>query len=197
MAFTPEQAKLALDLRSGGYIKYGQFTLSSGATSNIYVDLRPLRSDEGMLDRVVRRYQAMIDALDYRPDRVADVPIASSPVVTLLAKYTGIPQVTPREAQKDHGVPRWTEGLFASGMLVALCDDVLTTGGSLITKGMTPLRNAGLEVRDAFVLVDRCERNGKQNVQDKGVNLHADLSLPDLEELYADITLEPNPAPNS
>ena len=59
-----------------------------------------------------------------------------------------------------------------------IVDDVITTGASMI-KAMKISREYGLDVLGVIVLLDRCEENGKENVEGEGVTLHSILTVQD------------------
>jgi orotate phosphoribosyltransferase len=73
-----------------------------------------------------------------------------------------------RKNQKDHGIVKWIEGDIKPGERVAIIDDVATTGGSTI-KAIERVRDEGMEVVTAVILVDRQEgglENIRQHVED-------------------------------
>jgi orotate phosphoribosyltransferase len=76
------------------------------------------------------------------------------------------------------------EGVFQQGQRALLLEDVITSGGSILTAAET-LRAAGLTVRDAVVLVDR-EQGGVAALAAQGINARAVLSMHQiLERLQA------------
>ena len=68
-----------------------------------------------------------------------------------------------RKTQKDHGIVKWIEGDIKPGERVAIIDDVATTGGSTI-KAIERVRDEGMEVVTAVILVDRQE-GGLENIR--------------------------------
>jgi orotate phosphoribosyltransferase len=55
---------------------------------------------------------------------------------------------------------------------VALVDDVLTTGNSLLTARDAVRREAGLSVTDAVVVIDR-EEGGREMLEKEGLAVHS------------------------
>jgi orotate phosphoribosyltransferase len=88
-----------------------------------------------------------------------------------------------RKQAKKHGLQQWIEGPFIEeGMPVAVVDDVLTTGGSLVT-AIEKARQAGGAVMAALVVIDRDE-GGRDAVVDalEAAPLHALFTAPELLE---------------
>ena len=73
-ALPPRLRQLALKLHDLGCIRFGEFTLASGLTSPVYVDLRLLVSDPATLALAAQVYAEHIAGLE--ADRLAGVPYA-------------------------------------------------------------------------------------------------------------------------
>ena len=78
------------------------------------------------------------------------------------------------QTAKDHGLGRLVEGVVLAGDRALVVDDVLTSGGSVV-KAIVAAREAGLEVKEALVIVDRKEQDGRARVEQLGVRV---ASLP-------------------
>ncbi len=165
--------QLALHLFDAGCVQFGTFTLKSGLTSPIYIDLRLLASHPSLLQEVARSMAAL--ARDLTFDRIAAVPYAGLPIGTALALELDRPLIYPRREVKEHGTRRPIEGTFAPGETVLLVDDLITRGDSKL-EAIGPLQEAGLVVRDVLVLIDR-EQGGAEDLARHGVRLHAVLPL--------------------
>jgi len=169
-----------------GALRFGKFTLASGRASSYYLDLRVVPSDPEAYGLAVAAYLAMIKELGEKNyDAVAGVATAgvtiSSPVAYLLKK----PMVYVRKEEKGHGLGKLVEGAVRPGWRALVVDDVVTTGGSVIS-AVEALRKAGLVVKDALVLVDRLE-GGKENLAAEGVRLGAFVDVRELvETLYGE-----------
>jgi uridine monophosphate synthetase len=177
----PAHRALASALHDAGCIRFGQFTLASGAQSPVYVDLRRSMSHPEAFRAVVAAYADVIRSLDAGPDQpdlLAGVPYASLPMTGAVALALGRPMVYPRKEPKAHGTGQMVEGQFAVGQSVLLLEDVITSGGSILTAVET-LRAAGLRVPAAVVLVDR-EQGGAAALARSQVRLHTVMSLSDL-----------------
>jgi orotate phosphoribosyltransferase len=164
-----------------GALRFGKFTLASGKTSSYYVDLRMVPSDPVTYGLVVSAYQALAEEVGESSfDAVAGVATAgvtiSSPLAYLLKK----PMVYVRSEEKGHGLGKRVEGAVKPGWRALVIDDLVTTGGSIIS-AVEALRGAGCIVRDSAVLVDRLE-GAKANLAAAGVKLHSFVNIKELVE---------------
>jgi len=140
--------------------------LSSGKRSSYYLDARQVLLDpEGA---------SLAGFLGYRmlaplaPRAVGGLTLGADPLVCAVmsaawaddARWTGF---FVRKKAKKHGLQQWIEGPFIEeGTPVAVVDDVLTSGGSLLT-AIDRARKAGGVVVGALVVIDR-EEGGRDAV---------------------------------
>ncbi len=177
-SFTPDplhskREKLILDLFEKGCVKFGKFTLASGKQSPIYIDLRRVVSFPRLFRRVV---DATVEELrGQKFDLVAGVPYAALPISAVTALQLGKPLIYPRKEVKEHGTGRKVEGVFQPGQRVILLEDVITTGGSLL-KAAETMRDSGLIIEDAVVLVDR-KQGGSDAMAQHSIRIHAVLDI--------------------
>ena len=123
----------SMELRA---LEYGEFTLSAGGTSKFYFDGRLLTTDgEGVeilsdifLDILIRR-----DIHLFGGPAVAAVPIIGGMVLTARQKGYHLKGYFVRSEQKSHGMEKMIEGHLNPGDHVALWDDTLSTGASLLS----------------------------------------------------------------
>ena len=168
----PEDS-LSVRLFNAGCIQFGTFTLKSGLTSPIYIDLRLLVSHPPLLRQVARAMAGIAHGLTF--DRIAAIPYAGLPIGVALALELGCPLIYPRREVKSHGTRRAIEGAFEPGETALLVDDLITRGHSKL-EAIAPLETAGLTVRDTLVLIDR-EQGGAEDLAQRGYRLHAVLRL--------------------
>ncbi|MFW5713981.1 MAG: orotidine-5'-phosphate decarboxylase, partial [Brevefilum sp.] len=183
-SFTParsqsQREKLILDLFDKGSVKFGDFTLASGKKSPIYIDLRRVVSFPQLFRRITNAYIQRLNSLEF--DLVAGVPYAALPISAVTALKLGKPLIYPRKERKTHGTGKNIEGAFASGQKVILLEDVITTGGSLLTVAEA-LRAAGLVVEDAVVLVDR-KQGGVAAMAEHGISVHPLMNIYEILEV--------------
>lgn len=185
LELTKRQQKVAKAVFEAGCVRFGQFTLSGGTSSPIYVDLRLLRSFPLQKRTVVDEYKRLLKPVEF--DLLADVPTAATPIVSSLTDrflQDGLikPQITPRHDPKAYGSGNVIDGVFQKGQVAVLVDDLITTAASKFrTIGI--LEEAGLVVRDVVVLVDK-DQGGKEELEQKRYRFHASMTLPEMARFY-------------
>jgi orotate phosphoribosyltransferase len=154
-----------------GMIKLGKFKLTSGIESPFYIDVRRLFSYPELARRVVSELVARLplDAFDM----LVGVESAGIPLAAYMACLTGKPLGYVRKEPKRHGTGNVVEGDIV-GRRVAVVDDVVTTGGSLI-KAVENLIAAGTKPVLAVVVIDR-EQGGRELLKSRGVELYSLLT---------------------
>ncbi len=140
-------------------VTVGDFILSSGQRAKYYVDCRLVTlSAEGafLTGRVMLR--ALGQPL---PDAVAGMTVAADPVVTAVAvasftANTPLAALIVRSQAKEHGAGKQVEGPLQPGMRVAILEDTVSTGGSVL-RAAEAVTEAGGVVTGIWTLVDRLQ----------------------------------------
>jgi len=164
-----------LSLLSRISFKLGTFTLSSGGTSDYYIDCRTttLHAEGGRLTGL-----AILDLLQkhhLRPHAVGGLTMGADPIVSNVATASAWHVQTDRDArlihgflvrkaEKTHGTGRRIEGFLEKDAPVLIVDDVCTTGGSTIT-AIEAAKEAGMRVIGVVCLVEREEAKGRAAVE--------------------------------
>ena len=174
--FNPVLNELADGLLSAGCVKFGEFTLKSGAISPIYIDLRRLVAFPSLLKSAAIAYAEIMQYLEF--DQIAPLPYAAMPIGTAISILTNWQMLYPRKEVKGYGTQVQIEGVFESGQRVAVIDDLISTGGSKL-EGIQKLNSAGLIVEDIVVLIDR-QSGGVDFMTENGYKLHSIFTLPQL-----------------
>lgn len=164
-----------LDLLARLSFRLGNFTLSSGAKSDYYIDCRitTLHAEGARLTGL-----AILDLLrehNLHPAAAGGLTMGADPVVSAVSiasawraqQNSAAPLVhgfLVRKAEKAHGTGRRIEGFLEQGAPVVIVDDVCTTGASTIA-AIEAAREAGMQVIAAVCLVEREEAKGRAAVE--------------------------------
>ena len=158
-------------------IQFGEFTLASGKKSSYYVDLRLVPSYPHEFRKMIKYLQNEIIndiGLD-KFDSLVSVPTGGLVIASALAIETVKPLIYVRSKPKDYGTSKSVEGKIHDGLKVVMIDDVATTGGSVVN-GIKSLKEAKVDVKDAYVIVNRME-GADEALKEQGVNLHSILNV--------------------
>ena len=167
---------LIVGLFDRGCVRFGEFTLKSGARSPIYLDLRRLVAMPDLMTLAARAYAEVMAELRF--DQIAALPYAALPIGQAVSLATGKPMLYPRREAKGYGTQAAIEGVFSAGQRAVVLDDVATRGDSKI-EAFERLEAAGLVIDDVVVLIDR-EGGASKLMTDHGKTLHAVFRLREL-----------------
>ena len=165
-------------LKTDAY-KKGEFTLSSGKTSEHYVNCKPVTLTGRGLTLV-----SMSLLEEVKTPVVAGLTLGADPLVSGVAVCSAIDGrlvngLIVRKEPKGHGTQAWIEGPeFKKGTKVTVLEDVVTTGGSAI-KAAEKLRDAGYVVERVVAIMDRQE-GGKDAMLEANLELISLFQLPEL-----------------
>jgi orotate phosphoribosyltransferase len=159
---------------------HGDFVLRSGKRSAVYLDKYRFETDPALLGPIGAAL-AVLAAEGPQPDRLAGPELGAVPLAAATALASGISFLIVRKAAKDYATEGLIEGVFEPGERVLAIEDVVTTGGALIS-AVEVLRAAGLVVERALCVLDR-EEGGGEALSALGVRLEplfrrADLGMP-------------------
>ncbi|HEU4723980.1 MAG TPA: orotate phosphoribosyltransferase [Candidatus Eisenbacteria bacterium] len=171
---TAEDRKRLFDILLERSLRFGDFTLSSGAKSKYYIDVRQTSlHPEGALLIAKFLYPLLKEK---GVEGVGGLTLGADPIagaVALWSQLHGAPMsgYIVRKEAKAHGAARQVEGPFHAGMKVAVVDDVITKGGSALL-AFDAVKAAGADVRLVACVVDRGE-GGPEEFAARGVPFHA------------------------
>ncbi len=165
------------DLLTRYAVRHGTFTLASGEVSDFYVDCRVVTT----MPRAMRAIGAlMLRELADRPDvrSVGGLAIGADPIAAAVAFSSldpalgsgkELPMFMVRKEPKGHGMGKQVEGAFPQepGAQVAIVDDVLTKGGSVLTAIQAVERETQAKVARVVVILDR-EEGGSARLREMG-----------------------------
>jgi orotate phosphoribosyltransferase len=167
-------SELAKELVDAGAVRFGEFTLASGAKSDVYIDVKRAWPDPRRLEGLARALAARVGD----EERLAGMELGAVPLVVAVALRVHRPLVVLRKAPKEHGTRQAYEGEIPPGSTVLLIEDVSTTGGSM-ARSVGIVRSAGGRVARALVVVDR-EEGATATLGALGVRLEPLLTMGEL-----------------
>ena len=154
-------------------VKFGDFTLASGAKSDWYIDCRlATMSAQGQL-LIGRLGLDAIRAARWTPRSVGGLTMGADPVSYAIAAASAkghtpiIDAFSVRKEAKQHGTGRRIEGNFTAGDAVVVIEDVITSGGSAL-QAIDAVRAEGGTVIGVLAVVDR-ESGGVERIEATGV----------------------------
>jgi orotate phosphoribosyltransferase len=145
--------------------KLGEFKLSSGATSDYYIDCRLTTLDARGSQLTGQVFLEEIGQRGWKPQAIGGLTMGADPIVVAVSVTSGeLSGFLVRKAEKQHGTGQRIEGFRVKGARVVIVDDVCTTGASTV-QSIEAARDFGFEVVGAMCLVERKEAGGRANVE--------------------------------
>ena len=145
--------------------RLGEFKLSSGGTSDYYVDCRTTTLDARGSQLTGQVFLKEIVKRKWRPQAIGGLTMGADPVVVAVAVTSGeLHGFLVRKAEKQHGTGQRIEGFREKGARVVIVDDVCTTGASTV-QAIEVARDFGFEIAGVMCLVEREEAKGRPNVE--------------------------------
>src|SRR5579862_6846092 len=145
--------------------RLGQFQLTSGGSSDYYIDCRTTTlsakgarlTGQVVLDEIRSRL--------WKPKAIGGLTMGADPIVVAVSVASGeLDGFLVRKAEKQHGTGQRIEGFREKGARVVIVDDVCTTGASTV-QAIEAAREFGFEVVGVMCLVEREEAKGRPNVE--------------------------------
>ena len=169
----PTREELLAALRAADAVRFGEFELSHGGTSDYYVDKYLFETDPDCLELIARAFAARTGE-----ETLAGVALGAVPLVAATSVLGGSRYVIARKQPKEYGTGNRIEGRLDDGERVTVLEDVATTGTSA-AEAVEALREAGAVVDRVLVVVDRGE-GASERLAEIGVELEALLTAEDL-----------------
>lgn len=145
--------------------RLGEFKLSSGGTSDYYIDCRTTTLDakgsrltgEVFFEEILQR--------GWKAQAIGGLTMGADPIVAAVAVVSGeLNGFLVRKAEKQHGTGQRIEGYREKGARVVIVDDVCTTGASTV-QAIEAAREFGFEIVGAMCLVEREEAKGRPTIE--------------------------------
>jgi len=180
----PNSRELLLHMLARKSFRLGEFKLSSGGTSDYYIDCRTTTLDAEGVRLTGRVFLDLIQSKKWKPRAIGGLTMGADPIVAAVALLTSqsvqtrapartkpvdvseflIHGFLVRKQEKAHGTGQRIEGFREKGARVVIVDDVCTTGSSTI-QAIEAAREFGFEIAAVACLVEREEAGGRPAVE--------------------------------
>jgi orotate phosphoribosyltransferase len=168
-------------------LEHGEFELSSGGTTSVYVDVRQVSLTSRGAALIGEAFWQHIRQLAPDARAVGGMTLGADPLVTatsLAAEADGhtLDGILVRKASKSHGTGQRLEApdILEPGDTIVALEDTVTTGNSTL-EAVEQIREAGFEVDHALCVVDR-EAGGSENLAAHDIELHPLFTLSELTD---------------
>jgi orotate phosphoribosyltransferase len=163
-----------LDLLARRSAKRGDFTLSSGKRSTLYIDARLTTMSPDGLALIGPLALGAIRGAKWDIDSAGGLTLGADPISYAIAFASALPGAGPlvraftvRKEAKTHGTGKLIEGPYREGDRVVIVEDVITTGGSAL-RAADAVKSAGGRISGVLALVDR-EEGGREAIEATGL----------------------------
>ncbi len=153
----------------------GEFRLRSGAIAAEYFDKYLFESDPDLLRHIGEALAGLVPA---GTEGLAGLELGGVPLAVMLSQITGLPAFFVRKQAKAYGTRTLAEGGDVGGRRLVVIEDVVTTGGAVLTS-CHALVERGAKVRDVLCVIDR-EAGGPEHLRNSGFVLHALFTMSEL-----------------
>jgi len=185
------QRERLVALLSERSVKTGQFTLTSGKISDLYIDARITTMSPEGLALIGPLGIQIFKTAGWKLDSIGGLTLGADPIAYSISYASNstpplLRAFTIRKEAKTHGTSKLIEGTFQAGDRVVIVEDVITTGQSAL-KAIDSVLSAGGQIVGVFALVDR-EEGGREAIEEAGYEV---ISVTRRQEL---IPLVSNPS---
>lgn len=155
------------------------FTWTSGLRSPIYCDNRLTLSYPEVRRAIANGLRQLIVEKFPDAEMIAGTATAGIPHAAWVSELMDLPMCYVRSKPKGHGKGNQIEGKAEQGQKVVVVEDLISTGGSVIT-AVQALREAGCDVLGAVSIFTYGLEKGKEAFEQEGI---AAVSLTDFATL--------------
>ncbi|BAE81646.1 orotate phosphoribosyltransferase [Chlamydia felis Fe/C-56] len=161
-----------------GAIRFGDFNLSDGQKTHIYVDMRPVISCPDVLQTIASLIWRLRPS--FNSSLLCGVPYTALALATCISLKYNISMVLRRKELKHSSQEDRikVEGLFSSGQTCLVINDVIASGRSILETAKA-LEDEGLNIRESLVFLDR-QVGGEAVLKEAGIKLRSVFTLEDL-----------------
>ena len=177
-----DRGRLAELVRALGVVRE-RVTLSSGAESDYYVDMRRVTLDHRAAPLVGRLMRVL--TADWGYSAVGGLTLGADPIADAVLHAAAAEADAPpvdafvvRKATKQHGMQKLIEGPDIAGRAVLVVEDTSTTGGSVM-QAVEAVQDAGGIVAGVVTIVDR-NTGVRERIEAAGLPYRYAVGLGDL-----------------
>jgi len=155
-------------------LKFGEFKLSAGGTSNYYFDGRLVTLDPEGAYLVATAFLSILKGC--AAEAIAGPTVGADPIVAAVAAISfsvghPLPGLIVRMKEKKHGAGKMIEGPVKRGAVVAVVDDTCSTGTSLL-HAIKALETKGCRVVKVMCILDR-RQGGSDELRRRGYDFES------------------------
>lgn len=159
-------------LKQHNIIKTGNFTLKSGLQSNLYFDFKGVMAYPKLMADISYELSKMVMD-DYV---LCGVPLGGIPYAVLTSHILSRPMILLREEKKNYGMGNQIEGNCDGNVI--LIEDVITTGGSVISC-IELLKSCNINVVQVVCILDR-QNGGVEKIESMGYPVKSLYKMDDI-----------------
>jgi orotate phosphoribosyltransferase len=172
-------AEKLLDIKAVGLKPQDPFTWTSGLRSPIYCDNRLTLSYPAVRKEIARGMQKLIVEKFPNAEVIAGTATAGIPHAAWVSELMDLPMCYVRSKAKGHGKGNQIEGKVENGQKVVVVEDLISTGGSVIT-AVQALREAGCDVLGVVSIFTYGLEKGKEAFAQEEIKSHSLTDFPTL-----------------
>lgn len=158
------------------------FTWTSGMRSPIYCDNRLTLSYPAVRRKIADGLKQLIEENFPEAEVIAGTATAGIPHAAWVSELMDLPMCYVRSKAKEHGKGNQIEGQVQEGQKVVVVEDLISTGGSVIT-AVEALREAGCDVLGAVSIFTYGLEKGKEMLRQAGIKTESLTNFSTLVEV--------------
>lgn len=177
---TPAKVRLLQLLKERSLI-FGEVTLASGQKSKYYVDGKMIlmgSESATLIGELICDAIKDLDVVAVGGPGLGAIPMATAAVIHAHGMGKALEGFSVRKEVKGHGTQKLVEGKLKPGDRVAIVEDVMTTGGSVL-QAIEALQQFGARIEAVVCIVDRLQ-SARERIEGMGLRFLPMFSIHDL-----------------
>jgi orotate phosphoribosyltransferase len=178
-------AESLLEIKAVSLRPNDPFTWTSGIQSPIYCDNRLTLSYPEIRRKIAAGLANIITEKFSGTELVAGTATAGIPHAAWVSEELNLPMCYVRSKAKGHGKGNQIEGKAEKGQKVVVVEDLISTGGSVIT-AVEALREAGCDVLGVVSIFTYELQNGRERLSDANITTYSLTDFSTLVEVASE-----------